>query len=238
MKNKILIITQTHGDECIGTEVMKKLKSGLNKKFRWVIANKKADFKSKRFIKFDMNRIAPGNIKSKNYEQRRVAEIISLSKKYAYTIDIHGTEAISGIFIIVTKPTIQNILFALSLPIKNVVIWSPRDIGGPITKFVPCGLEIECGPQALEKTKNYLFVALKKIEKQGIDYGRINFRAKNIFKVYGKLLKNKIAAKSNLKDFKQAIISKEIFYPLLCNRYAGVSCYKMEKVNFVELLSY
>ncbi|KKS33982.1 MAG: hypothetical protein UU95_C0019G0016 [Parcubacteria group bacterium GW2011_GWC2_42_12] len=236
MKNKILIITQTHGNEIIGTEIMNKIRP--NKRFRWIIVNKEASTKNKRFIKFDMNRIAPGNEGSKNYEQKRVAEIVSLAKKYKYTIDIHGTSASSGIFTIVTNPTMQNILFAFSLPIKNIVIWGRKKTKGPITRFASCGLEVECGPQTSQKVKNKLRSILKDITGQGINYNQVNFEEKNIYKVYGKLLANKKTKKNTLKDFRKTMFNKETFYPLLCGQYKDFTCYKMDKINFVDLLSY
>lgn len=237
MKNKILIITQTHGNETIGTEIMKKLRP--NKRFRWVIANREAGTKNKRFIKFDMNRIAPGNKGSKNYEQKRVAEIVSLAKKYKYTIDIHGTSAKSGIFTIITNPKMKNILLALSLPIQNIAIWSPQNKKrGPITKFVDCGIEIECGSQDSTKTEKELLKIVRIISKKGINFNRINFSQKNIFKVYGKLPNTRISKKIKLKDFKKTVLNKEIFYPLLSGCYKDIACHKMKKVNFIDLLSY
>ena len=57
MKNKILIISETHGNEKIGTRIMQKIK--LNSSFDWIIGNEKASKINKRFIESNMNRIAP-----------------------------------------------------------------------------------------------------------------------------------------------------------------------------------
>ena len=237
MKNRMLIITETHGNEKIGTNVMQKIKS--NKTFDWIIGNEKASKVDKRFIKFDMNRISPGDSKSKNYEKKRVAKILSISKKYNFVIDIHGTNSKSGIYSIITNPKIENVLLALSLPIQNIVIWNPKqNKNGPITKFVKCGIEIECGSQDLTKTKKELLDIIKIICKKGIYFNGIDSSQKNIFKVCGKLPNNKNTKKLKLKDFKKTVFEREIFYPLLSRRYKDNACHKMEKVNFVNLLSY
>lgn len=239
MKNKILIISETHGNEKIGTNIMDKIKSQLDVNFRWIIGNKEASKINKRFVKFNMNRIAPGDIKSDNYETKRVAEILLLSKKYNYTIDIHGTNSESGIFTIVTNPKIENILLALALPIENIVIWNPKQKkNGPITKFVNCGVEIECGSQDAVNTGKELLKILKIVIKKGIDFSEINFSQKNIFRVYGKLLNNKRNEQLKLKDFRKVVFEKETFYPLLSRQYKDIACHKMEKVDFVNSLSY
>jgi len=239
MKNKILIISETHGNEKIGTNVMDKIKSQLGANFKWITGNKEASKLNKRLVKFNINRIAPGDIKSKDYETKRVAEILSLSKKYDYTIDIHGTNSKSGIFTIVTNPKIENIILALALPIQNIVIWDPKQKkNGPITKFVTCGVEIECGSQNSIKTEKDLLEIIRIINTKGINFSEINFSQKSIFRVYGKLLNNKSNVQLKLKDFKKVVFEKETFYPLLSRQYKDVACHKMEKVDFVNLLSY
>lgn len=239
MKNKTLIITETHGDEKIGTNVIREIKKTTRTNFDWVIGNEKASKINKRFINFDMNRIAPGNIRSKNYEEKRAAEIISISKQYDFVIDIHGASSKSGIFIIITNPKIENILLALTIPIKNIVIWkSKNENNGPITKFVDCGLEIECGPKESKTSENELERIIKKINKNKIDLNQVNFKEKNIFNVYGKLLTNRNNKNLKLKDFRKTKLKNETFFPLLSGCYPRINCYKMEKVDLVSLLSY
>jgi succinylglutamate desuccinylase len=239
MNNKILIISETHGIEKIGTRVMEKLKPQLGTNFKWIIGNKEASSVNKRYIKFNMNRIAPGDIKSKDYETRRVSEILSQSRKYDYTFDIHGTNSKSGIFTIVTNPKIENILLALALPIDNIVIWNPKQKkNGPITKFVNCGVEIECGSQNSLKTKKDLLKIIRIISGKGIDFNQINFNSKNVFRIYGKLINSKDNKKLKLKDFKKIVFNKKAFYPILSRQYKDIACYKMEKVDFINLLSY
>jgi hypothetical protein len=237
MKNKILIISETHGNEKIGTRVMKKIKP--NTVFDWIIGNKKASEINKRLIKYNMNRIAPGDSKNINYEKKRVSEIISLSKNYNYTIDIHGTNSESGIFTIVTNPKIENIILALVLPIKNIVIWSPKNKKqGPITKIVNCGVEIECGSQDSPQTEKELLKIIQSINKKGVDFNKVNLNQKSIFRVYGKLLNDKNSEKLKLKDFRKTVCKNEIFYPHLSRQYSDITCHKMEKVDLINSLSY
>lgn len=238
MKNKLLLITQTHGNELIGTRAVKKL--GKFDNFDWIIGNELASKQGKRFINYDLNRIAPGKVRSKDYELKRAATLVSLFKKYKYTIDIHGTDSTSDVFVIITNPRIENIIFALNLPINNVVVWCPKNQkNGPITKFAKCGIEIECGPQDSKIVLNKLVSTLKQIlENNQLIPKNLNLRNKNLFQVYGKLYKFKNSKRIKTKDFRKTIINDEEFYPLLSDQYENVICYKMRKINLVSLLSY
>lgn len=237
MKDKLLLITQTHGDEFVGTKALKQLAGSV--KFDWIIGNELASTQGKRFINYDLNRIAPGKSNSKYYELKRATKLVSLSKKYKYTIDIHGTNATSGIFIIVSNPKIENIIFALSLPISNVVIWCPKNRrNGPVTKFAKCGLEIECGPQNSKIVLSKLISIMKKIVSKKFTLNNFDLKSKKIFQVYGKIYKDQTNNQIDMKDFRKTIINGEKFFPLLSNQYENVTCYKMRKINFVSLLSY
>jgi len=238
MENKLLLITQTHGDELIGTRAVKRL--GRFDNFDWIIGNEFASKQGKRFINYDLNRIAPGKARSKDYELKRASALVSLSKKYKYTIDIHGTDSTSGVFVIITSPKIENIIFALNLPISNVVVWCPKNQkNGPITKHARCGVEIECGPQDSKIVLNKLVSILKQIlANSQFTLNNLNFQNKNLFQVYGKLYKFKNSKRIKTKDFRKTIINGEEFYPLLSEQYEKVICYKMRKIDFVSLLSY
>lgn len=109
-KNKFLLITATHGDEPSSLEVVKKIKKvkhNLVDKFDLLIANPKALKLSQRFTEKDLNRCAPGNIKSCIYEERRAAEIISLSTGYNFAIDVHASTSNCGIITIIPNPTLK-----------------------------------------------------------------------------------------------------------------------------------
>lgn len=232
---KILFIGATHGNEPIGVEVLKKLEKKFNN-FDWIVGNPKALKQKSREYTADLNRSAPGDINSNQYEQKRAAEIIKLSKNYQYTIDIHGSGKPVGIFIIITNPKPINLKLAGMLPIKNIVFWpafSP-ELKGPLSEFFSCGLEIECGPKenfrikkSLEKKLEKFLINLKKIEKKPITE---LLKQKNIYKVYGNL---KDKPNKKLKEFKEITINNETFYPLLIGSYKdkNIICYKMKKIK-------
>ena len=71
----------------------------------------------------DLNRIAPGNIKSKDYEERRVAEIVEMSKNYNFVIDLHGSISNCGVVSIIPYPRLDNLFLARLLKIKRNIMW-------------------------------------------------------------------------------------------------------------------
>lgn len=241
--DKILFLTEVHGDEKLGTQVLEKLgQLNLIKKESWMIANEKASSENVRFTKKDLNRSAPGNQNSSIYEEKRAEEIINISKNYECVIDIHGTTADSGVFTIVTNPKLENLMLALALPVENVVIWAAKSSTkeGPLTQFMECAVEIECGPKDSDKTKEDLYKVLKEIMEKGVNFDLKKIKSKNLFTVYGKLSKDEL--KENVgrkyKDFEVTIIDEEEFYPLLEGQYEDVVCYKMKKVSFWDLFVY
>ncbi len=243
MKNKVLFIVGTHGDEKIGFNSIKKMKSAnFNEKFDWIIGNPKAFAKNIRFINYDINRAAPGKKKTKEYEYRQAYNLIKIAKNYCRVFDIHGTTANCGIFTIITNPKLENLFLAASLPIKNIVIWvsnSSRKFGA-ITQFVNCGVEIECGPKSSKKIQNRLLKILKSIMRSSAIFDQRSFENKNFYQVYGKIVNKKMDKEwlSNLRDFKLARSNGEKFYPLLAGRYNGIACYKMKKINFWDIFAY
>ena len=112
LNKKILFIAAVHGDEKIGVEAINKIqKTKLSEKFDSLIANQKALAQNKRFIDSDLNRIFPGNVNG-NYEEKRAKEITKIAKNYDFVIDLHGTISNTGIFIIIPKFTLANLLLA------------------------------------------------------------------------------------------------------------------------------
>jgi len=236
LKNKILFLAATHGNEQFSLPILKQIgKKVLNNTFDYIIANPKASKIGKRFIDIDLNRVAPGKKNSLIYEEKRAFELVQIFKKYRYVIDTHRTPANTGIFTIVTNPKLENLLFAAALPITNVVIWAPRDLAqpGPLTQFAPCGLEIECGSKNRKSTQKELFKILEMIVRKGVEWDREKIQQKKFFYVYGNLprLSSKIRNKTNLKEFTEIKYGNETFYPLLIDRYKGITCYKMEEIR-------
>jgi hypothetical protein len=232
----ILCLVGTHGNEIIGLKAFKELKD-KTKNLDFFMANPKAVDKKRRFIDEDLNRVAPGKKNSRKFEVRRAFELTQLFQKYKYIIDIHGTNAATGIFTIITKPRPENFLLAGCLPNKNIVVWSSQknNIQGSLTAFASCGVEIECGPQVSSRVQEDLLAVLKKINEAGIDLLKSDLKSKNLFMVYGRLDKK---TKMKLKEFKKVKIKGEEFYPLLVNCYNNTVCYKMKKINYENFFSY
>jgi uncharacterized protein (TIGR00725 family) len=241
-QKNFLFFTAVHGNEKIGVEVMKRIeKEILSSSFSWIIANRKAFKQGKRFINEDLNRLAPGKKSTKQYESKRANELLRIARNYRYVIDLHTTKADSGIFTIVTNPRLENLLLASSLPLEDIVIWASKKSkrAGPLTQFVNCGVEIECGPEASQKIRNQLFEVLKSIIINGVSFDMDSISKKNYYQVYGKITKNELSYKCirNMKDFKKITLRKETFYPLLVGRDNNV-CYKMRKINFFNQFMY
>lgn len=239
-KKDILIIAATHGNEQFSIPVIKNLEKRYPDRFGWVIGNKRAIKENRRSIDIDLNRSAPGNENGVLYEQRRAWELINIARRYRFVIDVHDTPAKTGLFAIVCNPNPGNLLLASVLPVERVVIWSDTECekSGPITQFVPCGVEIECGPKNSAATQQKLFIVLKEIMAKGISYDPIKVNKKQWFRVYGKLIGKGGKNKPKLKEFTKIKIKKEVFYPLLIGRYQKVLCYKMEKISWWDLFSF
>ena len=232
--NSILFIGATHGDEPIGVHALQTLSQKAHG-FDWIIGNEKAYDANTREFEGNLNRSAPGMYGASNYAARRAAEIIALSTNYRYTIDIHGTIADTGIFVIVTNPTEENIALATSLGIHNIVIWpaSSQKLTGPLTRFVPCGVGIECGPKDSPEIQNELVAILERFLVQKSEIKPVEKKPFTLFEVYGTLQKPEALAQ--LKEFQEVEIDGERFVPLLIGRYPGVTCYKMRVTNKITV---
>ncbi len=246
MANKILFIAATHGNEGFSVEVFKKLEKDLPPKkynYDWIIGNEKAYPKNLRFIDTDMNRAAPGNLKSSKYEEKRAAEITKLSKKYDFVIDVHGTNSDLDIVTIIPYPTLTNIILANLIPVNNHVIWYAEESKkkGPLAQYTGCpAIELECGPKNDKKTQDILYNVLSEfiinINSQMNQNLIANVNKNNFFYVYGKLEGGNI---KSLKDLKKIKLNNEEFYPFMSkSEYKGISCYKLKKVDLLPYFIY
>ena len=236
MKNNILFIGATHGDEPIGTNVLKQLEKKRSD-FDWIIGNPKALSAGTRTYEGDLNRSAPGNALANNYASRRAAEVIEKSNQYTYTIDLHGTKQKTGNFIIITKLTKENLRLASLIDIQRIVYWpafSP-ELNGPLSEYFSCGLEIESGPKNDPKIQQELEKSLEDFLKNRETREQLDAREilsqREIFEVYGALTDQ---PNSILTEFVEARQESERFFPLLINCYVnltGVFCYKMKRID-------
>ncbi|MBD3281374.1 hypothetical protein GF391_01370 [Candidatus Uhrbacteria bacterium] len=243
MKKDILFIAATHGDEPIGVEVLRDLQvKGLS--FDWIVGNQPALDKGVRFIDTDLNRSAPGDPKAKSFEKCRAAEIVQISKQYQYTIDIHGSSKETGIFILITNPTMDNIKLASMLDIERIVIWPSLtpDQKGPLSEYFICGLEIECGKKDDPKIKAQLEETLAKFlkrDRKAVANWREQLKEKQVFEMYGSLRRSKCDRAVKLEEFVKTKICGESFFPIFVGSYdyEDVLCYKLREFDLAQLIS-
>lgn len=235
MKKKILIIIYTHGDEKIGEEIIKRLKSkNLGKFFDCLTANPKAAKKNVRFVKSDLNRSYPGKKDSKIYEEKLAYANLEKAKKYEFVVDIH--EATSGIndFIIIPREKGINSFPLDFIDLDTVLFWP--DPKGPIGQILNNSIELEFGVKEKDRES-----VIKKAEKVVTEFIKRAYSAgeqkkvseKKFYYVYDKLLSEAFSGDyKGIKDFKKITINNEDFYPLLVGQYLndGIVCYKMKQI--------
>jgi hypothetical protein len=233
---RILLVAGTHGDEPVGLRAIKRLKrTSVSSDFDFIIGNPEACAKNVRFIDIDLNRCAPGDLKSDKREERRAAEILEIARPYEYMLDLHGAKNPHiGIFSIISNPTPENLGLALNLNVNRIIIWPGKKESGPCAQFLPRAIGIECGNQLSGRTARALSVIVRKFSSRvrSGNYSRypaIDFRRKKIFFVEGKLIDE--AFKEKLADFQKAEYKGKEFYPLLSNQYPGINCYMMKRVE-------
>lgn len=243
MNKEILCIGGTHGDEPFGIVTLKSLEKEYGNTYDWIIGNEMAASQGTRCFEGDLNRSAPGDLNADNYAVRRAAQIIQTAQEYKYVIDIHGTTQDTGIFIILTKMSEENLRLASMLPIKNIVYWPSINsaLKGPTSEFYRCGLEIECGAKTNPKIWAELVDILKDFfenykQRESFDFENV-LAQKNIFEVYRGLERNQETEKLTLKEFEEVEYFGEKFRPLLVGTYSEVLCYMMRDFNWKQFLA-
>ena len=79
---KVLVIGGMHGNETLGLNVVKLFNNNEVDNVDTLLANEQAIDADCRFVGQDLNRSFPGNTNSKDYEPKRAAQILKLTKKY------------------------------------------------------------------------------------------------------------------------------------------------------------
>jgi hypothetical protein len=242
MKNDILFIGATHGNEPIGVNALRNLQKKRND-FDWIIGNERALAQNTREYEGDLNRSAPGDKSSDLYAQRRAAEIITTSENYRFTIDLHGAPATCGIFLLLTNLSEENLELASLFSIDRIVYWPSLtpELEGPLSENFPCGLEIECGPKDDPATQNELEELLMDFLDNRTDRMTESWEKrmqnKQLFEVVGVL--NDASQLPILSDFQETTIYTDRFVPILTNTYQhlGIACYKMKRKSLDEWLT-
>lgn len=230
MKNDILFITATHGDELVGYRAVAELKK-TRADFDTLIGNPAALAAQTRYTECDLNRAAPGKPESPRYEERRAAEVLTAARNYRYTIDLHGTVQNTGIFLLVTNPTLANLRLASYFDIQNLVVWPSvtPEMQYPMSEFFPCGLEIESGPQnnpdtqsELQKILNDFLDNYREREKLPLRDWENRLHQKNLYEMYGSIPTDEGLNATQLQEFQTVTHRGETFAPV----FVGVGLYK------------
>lgn len=243
MKNKIpklLIICSTHGDEKIGLEVIKKLKSeGLESFFDFLIANPKANEKNVRYIEKDLNRSYPGVKNSDIYEERLAFQNLEIAKKYQYIIDIHEANEGRDDFVIIPSKKISKKFPVDFIDLKRILLWP--DPKGPLSSVLENSIELEFGSKNRDRgemIKKAATIIKSFIILMSKEQSEITYLEKEIYFVYGKVEISSFSGEiKELVDFEEYNEGNERFFPLLTGQYlkSGIICYKMKKYSISPL---
>lgn len=223
----ILFVGAVHGDEPIGVDVLTTI-SSVEPQLNWIIGNEPAYRQRTRRFEGDLNRSAPGALGGATYEERRAAELIRLSEQYEAFIDLHGTDADTGIFLIVTNPSKRNLDLARRFPIERVVILPAitSDLEGPVSEYVTCGLEIECGRQDDPDTRDGLAEVLSTfLQELGAPVNRSS--SQQVYELYGIFRGDT----SGMCEFEEVEVLGEQFIALFIDCYGPGTCMQLRLVD-------
>lgn len=240
--NDILLIGATHGNEPLGVRAIERLRAQY-KEFDGIVGSPDAFARNCRGFQGDLNRSGPGDPLSERYSARRAFELLALARRYREVIDLHSTGNDTGLFVIVTNPTPQNLRLAGMLPIRRVVLLPSirPDLKGPLSEFFNCGVEIECGLEDDPATEDALVEALAewfdtRNAKESEPTAAL-LADKELFVVYDALTRP--VAAGTLRDFVPTCFDGESFVPLFVDAYTAsdVTCYKMRQVDRARIAS-
>ncbi|MEK7532332.1 MAG: succinylglutamate desuccinylase/aspartoacylase family protein [Patescibacteria group bacterium] len=243
MDKRILFIAGTHGDEPIGSTLLKKLSNqgDVAALYESVIGNPRALAQNKRFIEADLNRAAPGDATSPVYEVARASELVELFKRFDYVVDFHETKANDHLVIIIPRLSRESLALALSFDIDKVLIWPPSSsliTTGPLVQCTPFGIEIECGTKSsFESTLRSIEEVTIKFLKNGVFDVDDNLspqptrmEQKKFYLVYGRIEPREIEG-VDLQDFGMVDTGREKFIALLFGKHKGLTGYKMRALD-------
>lgn len=88
---KILVMGGMHGNETLGTDIVKLFQKNPAANIDVMLLNEQAIEADERYIKQDLNRSFPGDAVSNDYETRRAAEVLAACEGYDVVFDFHNT---------------------------------------------------------------------------------------------------------------------------------------------------
>ncbi|KKP80388.1 MAG: Succinylglutamate desuccinylase/aspartoacylase [Candidatus Moranbacteria bacterium GW2011_GWF2_35_39] len=230
----VVVVGCLHGDELVGKKIIFRLRKIKLKKgtLITIIANEKAVKQRKRFIDQDLNRSFPGK-RNGNYEEILAYNILKITKKADFVLDIHSaTTDVKDLAIITkTKKAVLNFVYAINP--RRIALMKKDIAGKSLIGYCKTAVSLEYGKDNSRATYKNTFSSIisflekekmidaknKKREQRKIDFYEIKGVAKKE--------KNDVL-KKNIKNFKlikkgeifairnnKGMVSKENFYPIL-----------------------
>ena len=158
---KVLFIVGLHGDEKTPVEVIKKFRP----KVKFLVANKPALKKGKRFLEADLNRVFPGKKKG-TLEEILAGKILSRIKeiKPNVVVDFHCSTGFTPAFVILTRKSKKHLLLAKRMGIGKVVFMGRKIASGKsLIDNVSLGVSVETGKEGLKRTEEAITKVIKNI---------------------------------------------------------------------------
>jgi succinylglutamate desuccinylase len=241
MKQKILFIGCTHGDEKVGMWLFNTLPYGRKKDLTWdvIIGNPKALFLNKRFTEDDLNRSfnLSQSQQRNTYEHKRARELAPHIQKYDVVYDIHQTQPNMKDCIFINTINDATLHALKPLAQKYVVIDDHPDYSKHfITSVAPVGITIE---YAYRESHQQDIAVLEK------DFNSIinakYHKAKKIFlRNYKALPRNKTHSDLQFENFKKLTDQQKkridvpqtgTYYPMFIDVYPDYYCFLTHEVT-------
>lgn len=235
---KLLFVVGMHGDEKTPVREV----TGFKPEPNYLIANKMALKKGKRFLEKDLNRVFPG-AENGCLEELLARKILKKIKESGASeiIDVHSSSCPTPPFVIITKKTNGHLILAKRTGIRRVIIMNKKIASGrALIDHVDLGVSIEAGREGKIKTERVIRKSIEKllVGKRG--------NTIELYKVFGVLKKRSEREKltRNVRPFvkieKGELISREknykrfaetAFYPVLprSKNYSGIFCLMAKK---------
>ncbi|MBP9816902.1 MAG: succinylglutamate desuccinylase/aspartoacylase family protein [Candidatus Pacebacteria bacterium] len=137
---KVLVLGGMHGNEPLGLALVQLLQEEPIQNVETVYGNLEAITANARFTTVDLNRCFPGDASATEYEQRRAAELIALSRPFDVVLDFHNTHCPDNDCSFIgeeSDPILQQVSYLLGLP---RIIVASYDC---LNKYAPNCLSVE-----------------------------------------------------------------------------------------------
>lgn len=236
-KRPVIAITGCiHGDELVGKKIILQLRKMKIKKgtLITIIANEKAMKEKKRFIDQDLNRSFPGKLNG-NYEERLAHNILKITKRADFVIDIHSTTTDVKNLAIITKKDKDTLDLAYSIEPRRIILMKKEIAKKSFINHCKVGVSLEYGKNyssaTYDNTFNSIMLLLEKEKVVDDKKRKSKSKCKKIdyYKMKGVAKKTrKDVLMKNVKNFKlikkgdvfamrngKKLIAKDDFYPVL-----------------------